>query len=262
MPTPIDILFDPISLFILALYGGLMLWEHLAPGRTLPRVRGWRLRGLASFGVYFFVASYLPLFWDSHLAAYRLVDLTGLGTLGGAAAGLLVYESLAYGWHRAMHTSPFLWRVFHQMHHSAERLDTYGAFWFSPADMVGWTLLGSLSLVLVVGIEPAAATAVVLLITFLAMLQHANIRTPSWLGYLVQRPESHTIHHGRGIHAYNYADLPVLDMLFGTFRNPKGYTVETGFYDGATERLGDMLLCRDLRGTTPEPAQLSGEVTG
>ncbi len=124
VPTPIDVILDPTSRFILALYGGLVLWEHLAPGRPLPRLRGWRLRGLASFGVYFFVASYLPLLWDSHLAAYRLVDLTGLGTLGGITAGLLVYETLAYGWHRAMHASPLLWRVFHQMHHSAERLDT------------------------------------------------------------------------------------------------------------------------------------------
>lgn len=56
-----------------------------------------------------------------------------------------------YGYwsHRAMHRFDPLWRVFHQMHHSAERVDTYGAFWFSPWDMVGWTVLGSLMLVVV-----------------------------------------------------------------------------------------------------------------
>lgn len=27
-----------------------------------------------------------------------------------------------------MHKSDFLWLTFHQMHHSAERLDTYGTF--------------------------------------------------------------------------------------------------------------------------------------
>ncbi len=126
--------------------------------------------------------------------------------------------------------------------------------------MVVWTLLGSLSLVLVIGIAPAAATSVALLITFLAMLQHANIRTPRWLGYLIQRPESHTIHHGRGVHAHNYADLPVFDMLFGTFRNPKGFTLETGFYDGASARLGDKLLFRDLSRMEPEPARFFGEI--
>ena len=37
----------------------------------------------------------------------------------------------------------------------------------------------------------------------------ANVRTPQWLGYLVQRPESHSVHHQRGVHAYNYSDLPL-----------------------------------------------------
>ena len=43
------------------------------------------------------------------------------------------------------------------MHHSAERLDTWGAFWFSPLDMVGWTAVFSLSLTLV-GLTPEAVT--------------------------------------------------------------------------------------------------------
>lgn len=246
MPTPIDILLHPISLAVFAMYGALMAWEALAPGRPLPRIPGWRLRGLASFFVYFWLSSYLPLLWDGWLAAYQLVDLSRLGTLGGIVAGLLVYELCAYGYHRAVHASDTLWRVFHQMHHSAERLDTYGAFWFAPTDMVAWTFVGSFALVLIVGVTPQAATAILLILTLLAILQHANIRTPRWLGYLVQRPESHTIHHGRGIHAFNYADLPVIDMLFGTFRNPKGFEAETGFRDGASAEVGAMLTFRDV----------------
>jgi sterol desaturase/sphingolipid hydroxylase (fatty acid hydroxylase superfamily) len=104
----------------------------------------------------------------------------------------------------------------------------------------------SASLVLVVGLTAEAATMVVLTVNFLAIFQHTNIRTPRWLGYLIQRPESHSIHHGRGIHRYNYADLPVFDMLFGTFRNPPSYAPATGFYDGASGRVVDMLLLRDV----------------
>ena len=33
MPTPIDILLDPLSLTILAVFAGLMLWEASAPCR-------------------------------------------------------------------------------------------------------------------------------------------------------------------------------------------------------------------------------------
>lgn len=246
MPTPLEILLDPVSLAVLAMYGALMLWEALAPARKLPAVRGWRFRGLAAFAAYFYLSSYLPLWWGGLFARFQLFDLTGLGTWGGALAGLLVYELCAYTYHRSMHGSDTLWRVFHQMHHSAERLDTAGAWWFSPMDMVGWTAVGSLSLVLLVGVTPEAATVILLTVTFLAIFQHANVRTPRWLGYLVQRPESHAIHHGRGVHRYNYADLPVFDMLFGTFRNPVGYTGESGFYEGASARVADMLLFRDV----------------
>jgi sterol desaturase/sphingolipid hydroxylase (fatty acid hydroxylase superfamily) len=246
VPTPLEILLDPVSLAVLAMYGALMLWEALAPARKLPDVRGWRFRGLAAFAAYFYLSSYLPLWWDGLFARFQLFDLTGLGTWGGALAGLLVYELCAYAYHRSMHGSDTLWRVFHQMHHSAERLDTAGAWWFSPMDMVGWTAVGSLSLVLLVGVTPEAATVILLTVTFLAIFQHANVRTPRWLGYIVQRPESHAIHHGRGVHRYNYADLPVFDMLFGTFRNPVGYTGESGFYNGASARVADMLLFRDV----------------
>lgn len=58
MPNPIEVLLDPISLTVLALYAGLMAWEWLAPGRSLPTVRFWKLRGLNSFAVFFFLSSY------------------------------------------------------------------------------------------------------------------------------------------------------------------------------------------------------------
>ncbi|MCK5701708.1 MAG: hypothetical protein KAI29_11165, partial [Cyclobacteriaceae bacterium] len=67
-----------------------------------------------------------------------------------------------------------------------------------------------------------------------------------WLGYIVQRPESHTIHHAKGIHAYNYSDLPIFDILFGTFKNPKNYEHETGFYTGASKRILDMIMFKNV----------------
>jgi sterol desaturase/sphingolipid hydroxylase (fatty acid hydroxylase superfamily) len=132
------------------------------------------------------------------------------------------------------------------MHHSAERLDTFSAYWFGPLDMIGWTAAGSLALTLIVGISAEAATVVLLAVTLLAILQHANVRTPRWLGYFVQRPESHSYHHGRGRHTGNFADLPIFDIVFGTFFNPHGFAPATGFYEGASSRLVDMLLARDV----------------
>jgi sterol desaturase/sphingolipid hydroxylase (fatty acid hydroxylase superfamily) len=81
---------------------------------------------------------------------------------------------------------------------------------------------------------------------FFSIFQHANIKTPVWLGYIIQRPESHAVHHAKGVHAYNYSDLPLFDILFGTFRNPKNYVAETGFYFGASGKMSDMLLFKDI----------------
>jgi sterol desaturase/sphingolipid hydroxylase (fatty acid hydroxylase superfamily) len=246
MPTPIELLLDPVSLGIIGIYLMLMLWEAFFPGRKLPIIKYWKLRGIAAFLFYFYLSSYLPLLWAEYLPATQLINLSGLGMAGGALAGILLNELGVYVWHRAMHRNNHLWKIFHQMHHSAERLDTYGAFFFSPMDMIGWTVLGTVCFSMVMGLTPQAVTVVLLISNFLSIFQHANIKTPVWLGYVVQRPESHTIHHAKGIHAYNYSDLPLFDILFGTFKNPKKYEHETGFYEGASSRIKDMLLFKKV----------------
>ena len=246
MPTPLEILLDPISLIILALYGVLMIWEAAFPGRKLPKVKHWVLRGLTAFAIYFYLSSYLPLFIDPYLEPFRVFDLSSWGTVGGGLFGVLLFEFGTYVWHFAMHRSNFLWKTFHQMHHSAERIDTYGAFFFSPLDMIGWTVLGSVCFSLIAGLTPQAITFMLLATTFMGIFQHANIRTPRWIGYIIQRPESHTYHHATQIHKGNYSDLPLFDILFGTFHNPTDYEYETGFYNGASARIGDMLLFRDV----------------
>lgn len=254
MPTPVDLLLDPLTGILLTMFAGLWLWERLAPGRELPRVSNWTARALVAFVVYLLLSSYLPLLWGETLAHLQLLDLSGWPTWAAVGVALLVYEAGAYAWHRSLHRFTSLWRLLHQMHHSSERLDVASAYWFSPFDMVTWTLLPSL-LLTIIGVPAQAATITLMTVAFLAMFQHTNIRTPRWLGYLVQRPEMHVVHHARGIHRYNYADLPFLDMLFGTFRNPAGYEHLTGFWDGASSRVVDMLLLRDVsRKTVGAPA--------
>lgn len=257
MPTPIDILLDPVSLAVMAIFAALMLWEAIAPGRPLPQVRGWRIRALAAFFVYVMVSTYLPILWSEQLAHWRLIDLTSLGTWGGAIAGLLVYEAVAYFWHRSMHGSNWLWRGVHQMHHSSERLDAASAFWFSPLDMVGWTTVSSLALTLIVGVTAEAATVALLVVTLLAIFQHTNVHTPQWLGYIAQRPESHSYHHARGHHTGNFADLPIFDIAFGTFFNPRSFAPDTGFYEGASARVAEMLIWRDV--STPHANEVAAE---
>jgi sterol desaturase/sphingolipid hydroxylase (fatty acid hydroxylase superfamily) len=245
MPTPLQILMDPISLTVLAIYAALLLLEAMFPARPLPRVRGWRSRALVVFAFYFFLSSYLPLFWGETLAQYQLFNLEALNPFVGAAIAVLIFEGLVFVWHRAMHKTHWLWRSFHQMHHSAERLDAFGAFYFSPLDIVGFTFLSSIALS-VVGLPAAAITYYLYATMFLGAFQHTNIRTPQWLGYIVQRPESHSVHHGRGIHHYNYSDLPLFDILFGTFRNPKDFVEKSGFDGASSAQIPQMLVFMDI----------------
>jgi sterol desaturase/sphingolipid hydroxylase (fatty acid hydroxylase superfamily) len=186
------------------------------------------------------------LLWDGWLGEHRLFAADTLPLWAQIACGFLLLELGVYAWHRTMHNMRPLWRWFHQMHHSAERIDIWGAFYFHPLDMLGWTLLGSLTLVLGFGVSAEAAIVVNLMAAFCSMFQHANVRTPHWLGYLVTRPESHSAHHERGVHARNYGDVPWFDMLFGTFHNPATFTGEVGFFEGGSKQLGAMLAGRQI----------------
>jgi sterol desaturase/sphingolipid hydroxylase (fatty acid hydroxylase superfamily) len=233
MPTPLDLLLDPISLVILGLYAALWAAETFWPGRKLPHVPGSHARGLAWYLLYFFGSSYLPYLWADFVAPYRLVDLTGWSTPLGILAGVLSYELVGYFYHRLIHRSDFLFRVLHQMHHSAERLDVPSAFYFHPLDIIGWTMVTSLGLSVLVGLSPAATGGAVLFVTFLSIFQHANIKTPRWLGYLVQRPESHSRHH----------------------ENPADFAPHTGYFDGASAEVGPLLLCRDVAASSGTTAQ-------
>jgi hypothetical protein len=53
------------------------------------------------------------------------------------------------------------------------------------------------------------------------------------------------VHHARGLHALNYG-FPIYDMIFGTFRNPEHAETKHGFWQGASNRVGSMLLGIDV----------------
>src|ERR1041385_5777127 len=184
-------------------YAALSGAEAIWPARRLPPVPNWRAIGVMLFLVAGFVNSTIPPLWQHFAAQARLFDLTSLGT-GGAIVAVLVFEFANYFWHRARHRVPLLFRA-HQMHHSAERIDVAGSSFGHPLDMLSVTAAGSFS-ASILGVTPEAAALAGFIGFVLATFQHANIKTPRWLGYFVQRPESHSIHHARGVHAYNYSN--------------------------------------------------------
>ena len=242
-----------ILLAVPVTYFGLMLLERVFPARPLPRIAGWRGKGLLFFLLVNVLAITAPLLWMDTVSRWRLMDLERAGIIGGAVIAFAGTQFFVYWWHRLMHRTDLLWRWFHQMHHSAERHDVAGSMYLHPLDVIGFAFVQSVVPYLVFGVRPEAALIAGYVGTFYTIFQHTNVRTPRWLGYLIQRPESHSVHHGRGIHAFNYADLPLWDVLFGTFRNPPAFQEATGFWDGASSKVGKLLLGRDVASEQTRP---------
>ncbi|MDO9321298.1 MAG: sterol desaturase family protein, partial [Pseudomonas sp.] len=106
---------------------------------------------------------------------------------------------------------------------------------------------------LLLGMSPLAAALVGLFVALTSLFQHSYINTPRWLGYFVQRPESHCLHHEYQVHGRNYSDLPLWDMVFGTFANPPRFTGKVGFQLTNAASVLDLLLMRDAHKAKPQP---------
>jgi sterol desaturase/sphingolipid hydroxylase (fatty acid hydroxylase superfamily) len=241
---------DLVTFALLGSYVLFLVLDFLIPARKFPRVARWRGKGIAFFVLAVGLSTAAPLLWSDWMARHRLIDGSRLGVAGGTLVGFVVLELVVYWYHRMAHRVPFLWRWLHQMHHSAERVDIWGALYFHPLEIIAQTLTGGAVLTLVLGLDPRAAVLTLGVLMFYSLFQHANVRTPVWLGHFIQRPEAHSVHHQRGVHAFNYSDFPPWDMLFGTFRNPATWQAEAGFFDGGSQRLGAMLAGRVVEPTT------------
>lgn len=235
------------TLIIVALIGMVMLLvEQIKPGITLDAVKGWWPRVLLCNAFQASSVFIAAATWDRWLPEYRLFDNQQLPHWLGALYGYLSITFVYYWWHRARHRVPLLWRWLHQLHHSPQRLEVVTSFYKHPLEILSNSLLSSLVLYFLCGLSPAAVSLAVVLMGVAEFFYHWNVSTPHWLGYLIQRPESHRAHHEYGIHQRNFSDLPLWDMLFGTFYNPRSKPLRCGFSQQNEQRVWAMLAGKRL----------------
>jgi sterol desaturase/sphingolipid hydroxylase (fatty acid hydroxylase superfamily) len=220
--------------------------ERTRPGTKLPRVSGWKPRAAA------FVIVELLLVLGTVIAWFAVVDAPALFTLTDeplwfqVSANWLLSTFVFYWWHRVRHDSDVLWRWTHQLHHSPQRIETITTFYKHPFEVIADTLLNLALSFMILGVSFEAFLLHASCVACSQFFVHMNVATPHWIGYFVQRPEMHRIHHESGVHRNNYADLPLWDILFGTFENPHDRLVACGFEPARGRRVLDMLLLRDV----------------
>ena len=225
----------------------MMSVEWARPGTTLPQVRGWWLRVIA-IDVFQVSLTVLAGFtWNRWLQEHSWMHAARWPS--GVAVGITYFIStfVYYWWHRVRHESPFWWRAAHQIHHSASRLEVLTSFYKHPLEIVLNTLLSALICYPLMGCSSTQGAAYTFVIALAEMFYHWNVHTPRWIGVLLQRPESHRLHHRRFHHTKNYGDLPLWDWLFGTYSNPRqADRVVCGFGEEAEGAFGAMLLTRPV----------------
>lgn len=232
----------------LAVFTAIFTREVIAPASGASCDKRWRFfaGGLNAANLVAVVgAGFLFRNWIEARSLFGLDEKVGV--LGGSVLTFLVASLAAYGYHRAIHASDRLWRWVHQLHHSPSRIEALTAFYVHPLDAFLASLLNAVVAYLILGVGAEAAALALLYVTVFNLLAHADMRTPQWLGWFIQRPEMHRVHHERGLHANNYG-LPLWDMVFGTWRNPRSGPVECGFVADREEQIGRMLMMRDVEG--------------
>lgn len=215
--------------------------ELLQPGRAFPEVAKWHVRALAFNGVQGLSLFTVGTLADRFFSERGTTLLHGLGPVSGALMGYVVHSFVYYWWHRWRHQVNFLWRIFHQFHHSPQRIEIVTSFYKHPLEIILNGVLSSAVLHGLLGLSVEAATGAFLLSGLAELFYHWNVKTPHWLGYIIQRPESHCVHHEEGLHAFNYGDLPIFDWLFGTLRNPRQWHKTCGLGPKNELRIADML---------------------
>jgi sterol desaturase/sphingolipid hydroxylase (fatty acid hydroxylase superfamily) len=110
-------------------------------------------------------------------------------------------------------------------------MDTFVTFFRHPIEIIADSMVLIIIGKILLGISFEVMLAILIVESSLELFHHSNIQIPSWirpLGYVIQIPEQHLIHHQKGLHKWNYGTLTLWDSLFGTLRFNKHWSHTVG----------------------------------
>lgn len=225
--------------------------ERIRPGRPLPKVGGWYARAALMNVLQLTLIGVGGLAWNSFFRSHALLNFGHWRSpvIEGAFywfVGTFVF----YWWHRLRHARWF-WMAFHQLHHSPSRIELLTSFYKHPLEIAADSILTGFLIYCVFDGSALAGAWSSLFGALGEYFYHSNMRTPRWVGLVLQRPEQHSIHHQLDVHNYNFGDLTLWDRLFGTFKEADEFAIRCGFPDRNEERLGEMLAFKDVYESAP-----------
>ncbi|MDH5657535.1 MAG: sterol desaturase family protein [Spirochaetia bacterium] len=225
----------------------LMALERMIPDQKLPHVPGWWIRVILINGIQLFAVLAGGMTWDLYFKKYSIFHLEDFfGKFFSVFSAYLFITFIFYWWHRIRHDCYPLWLLFHQFHHSPSRIETITSFYKHPLEMTVNSIFTGAVVYMLFGLEPLSGAWVTAVTGIGEFIYHMNIKTPRLMGYVFQRPEMHRIHHERSRHYNNFSDLPLWDMLFGTFKNPNSYEGLCGFRPEREKQSVGMLLFKNV----------------
>lgn len=143
----------------------------------------------------------------------------------------LFYSCGNYWFHRWKHSNSLLWRYIHNLHHSPSQMETKIAFYRHPLEILANTVYLLVLGKLLFNVSFEVIAIALAIEGCLECFHHANIKMPRrllWLGYIIQLPGMHLIHHEYGLHKYNYAPF-LWDTVFKTVKIPQQWEGRLGF---------------------------------
>lgn len=228
----ISVAFNSQTLFLVALFAGLLVLERfipLNPKGLQNRNRFWinvllLLGNGALYAVIIVVLEFKFCTWVFS-QGWGLLAILGMG--GGMAGFMMAFMLMDLGgyWaHRFNHSSPFLWG-FHQLHHSDTVVDVTTGFRTHTIQMLCNACFECVA-ILIIGTPPNALIAYLFFKFVCFQFHHSNIALPCRFERFLQRiivtPRSHFLHH-LNHESYKHSNFSNIfsfwDLMFNTAQN-------------------------------------------
>jgi sterol desaturase/sphingolipid hydroxylase (fatty acid hydroxylase superfamily) len=165
---------------------------------------------------------------------FGLLNQAGVGAWATIPVTLVLLDLVSYGWHRATHRVPLLWR-FHQVHHSDPGFTVSTGVRFHPGELL-LSLPVRLAAVVLIGASVEAVLIFEVVFTFANLIEHGDINAPGGIeravGQLLVTPALHRRHHTKigPARDTNFGTIfSAWDRLFATYTdNDSATQIETG----------------------------------